>query len=84
MTAWFGKSWGAPACEEDEHVETPVGVACARCKKPIEADDQGVTMPLVEQKGNLFFSRMLAYHLQCHLDGIICPGCPRCQPERFN
>jgi hypothetical protein len=81
MTAWFGKSWGAPACEEDEHVETPVGVACARCKKPIEADDQGVTMPLISLDRSV---SILAYHLQCYLDGIICPGCPRCKPEKFN
>lgn len=26
----------------------------------------------------------LAYHIQCYLDSIICPGCPRCQPKKFN
>jgi hypothetical protein len=85
MTAWFGKSWGAPACDEDEHVATPVGAPCERCKKPIEAEDQGVMMPLVSldefDEGSV---SMIAYHLQCFLDGMFCPGCPRCKPEKFN
>lgn len=82
MTAWFGSDWGAPACDPEEHVGTPVGEPCERCREPIKAGDRGVTMPLVALDGKS--ARMIAYHLQCHLDGIICPGCPRCQPEKFS
>ena len=81
MSGWFGKSWGAPVCDEDDHFATPVGAPCERCKKPIQADDQGIIMPLADVNRSVL---LLAYHLQCYLDGIICPGCPRCRPEQFH
>jgi hypothetical protein len=85
MTQWFGESWGAPCCDEDEHCETPVGKECLRCKVPIAAGDQGVTMPFVKTEDDgTYTATTCAYHYQCYIDTIICPGCPRCQPLKWS
>jgi hypothetical protein len=39
---WFGESWGAPVCEDAEHVATPVGCECFECEL-----DQGFMLPTV-------------------------------------
>jgi hypothetical protein len=77
MTQWFGKSWGAPCCEEDEHVPVPVNELCARCRELILEGDQGVVMPFVE----LGREGTLAFHLDCYLKGLLPhgPECPRCR-----
>lgn len=41
---WFGKSWGAPVCAQNNHKPTPVGKVCIQCDKPISEGDQGVSM----------------------------------------
>ncbi len=41
---WFGESWGAPICDEDYHVETPVGQKCLSSGKTINEDDRGFVM----------------------------------------
>ena len=78
MTAWFGKSWGAPCCEEEEHVPTPVWERCIRCKEHIMPDDQGVTSRLIRREGD---ASTIAYHLDCYLKGINPhgPECPHCR-----
>lgn len=43
MNKWFGKAWGAPVCDIDYHIETPVGAHCLYCDETIEADDRGMT-----------------------------------------
>jgi hypothetical protein len=65
---WFGESWEAPACAEDQHVETPVGMECAECAKPIKEDDQGFVLPymLTETK-----AVPIVYHKVCFLRTII-------------
>ncbi len=75
---WFGESWGAPCCEEDEHVPTPVGELCARCKEMICAGEQGVVSGLVLLSGEM---TTIAYHLDCYLRGILPhgPECPYCR-----
>jgi hypothetical protein len=82
---WFGKPWGAPVCKMTPHCRTPVDMPCARCKVPIKAGDQGMTMPCVGLTDDDETTvTTIAYHLQCYLDTVICPGCARCQPLRFN
>lgn len=81
MTQWFGKSWGAPCCEEDEHVATPLWAKCSRCQEPIRDGDQGIVMPLVSMVGDAYTGTLIAYHLDCFLGGILPhgPECPRCR-----
>lgn len=77
MTHWFGDDWGAPCCEPDLHVPVPLGQSCARCKEPILAHDQGVTMPFI----GIETTGTSVYHLDCFLKGILPhgPECPRCR-----
>jgi hypothetical protein len=78
VTQWFGKSWGAPCCEEDEHVRTPVNEPCARCREPLREGDQGVTtLAYSERRGR----HTIAFHLDCFLGGILPhgPECPHCR-----
>jgi hypothetical protein len=78
MTKWFGKSWGAPCCEEDEHLPTPVGQPCLKCGKAIAAGDQGVLMPMVWMDKR---ATVEAQHLDCFLKSILPhgPDCERCR-----
>jgi hypothetical protein len=69
---WFGKSWGAPVCEPDEQVETPIGRPCAHdCGKEISAGDRGVVLPYY---GRTSEPADLAYHLGCFLRSIGIPA----------
>lgn len=47
VTKWFGKSWGAPVCEDSPHVETPEGALCPYCTKTIGPDDSGLIIPYI-------------------------------------
>lgn len=80
---WFGKSWGAAVCDSDNHTPTPVGIACLRCKRPIQRGDQGVTMYCTDadDQGEPVVSTV-AEHLRCFLASLVCPGCEHCQPKR--
>lgn len=73
MTKWFGESWGAPVCEPEEHVPTPVGRACYGHQhmhedrsSVIEPGDQGVTLPFYSTAGVL----TIAFHLDCWLHEV--------------
>ena len=81
MTQWFGKSWGAPCCEEDEHVPTPLWAACLRCKEPIREGDQGIVTPLVSMIGDVYTGTTCAYHLDCWTKHLLPhgPDCPHCR-----
>ena len=57
---WFGKSWGAPICVEDDHIDIPIGKPCYHCDEIIVDGDQGIT----DMQG-------YSWHLECHLRGII-------------
>lgn len=78
MTQWFGKSWGAPCCEAELHVETPVGFTCGRCLELILDGDQGFVMPHVRLDGK---PAVMAKHLDCFLQSILPHGkdCPHCR-----
>jgi hypothetical protein len=56
---WFGEDWGASVCEVSEHMKTPVGRECYRCKKGIEAGDQGIIIP-----GYI-------WHLECFVQCVV-------------
>lgn len=75
---WFGESWGAPCCEPEEHIDTPIGEPCSRCREPIKLGDQGVVAPLVELDGSV---RPIAHHIDCYLQSILPhgPECPHCR-----
>jgi hypothetical protein len=45
MSQWFGDSWGAPCCDPEEHVATPVRESCGECDRRIVEDDQGFVLP---------------------------------------
>src|SRR4030095_391974 len=77
MTQWFGKSWGAPICDPNDHVPTPAWTRCARCREHIVDGDQGVVSLLVTETG----WEPIAHHLDCFLKGILPhgPECPHCR-----
>lgn len=77
----FGKSWGAPICEDLEVIEPPVGLPCSSCNRPIGPKDSGVVMPLVEEVDSVWRTREIPQHLGCFLDGVIPhgPECERCR-----
>jgi hypothetical protein len=53
---WFGETWGAPVCEECEHISVPVGEHCAWCEEVITEKDQGVANP-----------REAPFHIECFM-----------------
>jgi len=57
---WFGESWGAPVCEPEEHIETPVGEPCGYCDEPIAEGDIGFRMPFVSDPSGI--GHMDAHH----------------------
>ncbi len=82
MIRWFGKSWGAAVCEPDQHTETPVGIACMRCRVAIEPRDRGFALQCadVNDQGELVVSTVVE-HLRCFINGLVCPGCENCRPK---
>lgn len=82
---WFGQSWGAPCCEPEDHVPTPIGRPCMRCREPIREGDQGLISPYVrdwkrEPDGDIRVT-IEPHHLDCWLKGILPhgPECPHCR-----
>lgn len=81
---WFGKDWGAPACEAGQHFNTPVGTPCDVCEQPIAKGDDGVISPVVNA-----FTRpvpgtglqgigvpSIVFHLDCFMHHIGARGYP--------
>lgn len=67
---WFGESWGAPVCEETQHVETPDGEACPVCGRSIRMGDQGFELPYSHDGASWDEPDLLAYHKDCLLRNI--------------
>lgn len=85
MTGWFGQSWGAPVCEAEDHVPTPVGKPCIDCLETIVLGDRGIVTPLLLAEGSI----TVAQHLECFLKKILPhgPDCPHCrgkEPEEHH
>ena len=69
---WFGESWGAPVCEPEDHIDTPINEDCARCRGAIEEGQQGVTVPyLTGRSGEDGWMDRLAWHLDCWLAEVV-------------
>lgn len=64
---WFGETWGAPICDDEDHMETPTGELCPVCEKPINSKDQGVELPYLDEDSDVDY---LDYHLDCFLEHI--------------
>lgn len=64
---WFGPSWGAPVCDEADHLPTPVGDRCIECMSLITDDDQGMLIPFADMTPMV----LGAYHLMCFLATIL-------------
>jgi hypothetical protein len=62
---WFGESWGAPCCDTERHVETPVGCSCVECDVPIGKRDQGFTSVVYPTR------ERISYHRICFLRTVI-------------
>lgn len=75
---WFGETWGAPICDPDDRVGTPVGDRCLLCDEEIEPLDQGVITPFVNEHGR---AKLVPEHLDCFLDTVLPhgPDCERCR-----
>lgn len=79
---WFGKNWGAPACDPNDHAPTPVGQLCMRCREPILIGQQGILMPFVHYiEGTTGHVTIEPTHLDCFLRKMRPhgPECPHCR-----
>jgi hypothetical protein len=66
---WFGESWGAPLCSEEDRIETPVNEECFGCDKLVVEGEQGVVLPFMADKND---PRTTApYHKDCFIRGIL-------------
>lgn len=79
---WFGDSWGAPCCDPNDHVATPVGELCMHCREPIVLGSQGLIHSVVHavEEGKVVWSREPT-HVYCYLRTIRRhgPECPHCR-----
>jgi hypothetical protein len=66
---WFGKSWGAPICDDSQNVRTPEGEICPECGEPIKTGQQGFILPYTHTNtvGEVGWVDNLSYHLDCFL-----------------
>jgi hypothetical protein len=63
---WFGESWGAPVCAEEDRVEVPVGRPCLGCGVAIEAGGSGLVIPFLGVEAET----EEPWHLDCFLRSI--------------
>lgn len=63
---WFGETWHAPICEDDRHVETPVGQSCFECHEPITERDHGLIIPYLGKAAD----SEEPWHLDCFMRSI--------------
>lgn len=62
---WFGKRWNAMVCFEEEKTQTPIGVNCVYCTKPIKRGNRGVVLPANWRSNHV---QALPYHLACFVE----------------
>lgn len=71
---WFGEPWPranfrAGVCADDnDRVETPIGILCARCTWQIKPDDRGVEIPVL---GTANVNAVAVYHIHCFLAEVV-------------
>lgn len=64
---WFGDNWGAPVCEPEAQIDTPLLAPCIRCNEWFHIGDRGVSLiasPSIHPSGRV------AYHLMCFLEEV--------------
>ena len=66
---WFGEHWGAPVCDDSEHVPTPVGRRCGSCDKLIEEGDRGFLIPAIDR--GLVVRE--PWHFDCLMESVLGP-----------
>lgn len=79
---WFGKSWGAPCCDPNDHVPTPIGRPCMHCREPMVEGSQGLIRAVVhEVRGGKVHWTAEPSHVDCFLRTIRPhgPECPHCR-----
>lgn len=54
---WFGVGWGAPINDSCEHVSVPVGASCGHCRRRIDHESSGLSIPSM--------SGRVPYHARC-------------------
>jgi hypothetical protein len=64
MVKWFGKSWGAPLCQDAEHAPTPTGALCLGCDDEIRDGQKGLLIPFVSLTEP---PSIRPWHLECFL-----------------
>jgi hypothetical protein len=64
---WFGPDWHALINRPETRIETPVGVSCHECAKPVESGQRGVAIPAMSQK------YLTVYHHGCFMQTILGP-----------
>lgn len=62
---WFGEDWGAPCCDPQQHVDTPVNKQCVDCDGLIREQDQGFAADVYPT------GERIAYHRVCFLRTVI-------------
>lgn len=64
---WFGESWHAAVCEDENHVPTPVGEKCGYCGDPIRRHERGLILPF---SGDSVSVTSIPYHRWCLLRAL--------------
>lgn len=68
---WFGPSWGAPVCEPERHLDTPMDELCIDCLVPFTEGDSGLSVPFVYEVGGWTLTH---HHIACFRRGLLpCP-----------
>lgn len=52
---WFGKHWGAPICNDWEHMELLEPVQCGYCGNMIQPGEDGLMMPIAGRPATPYF-----------------------------
>jgi hypothetical protein len=65
---FFGKRWDAPAFEDAEQVQTPVGSECGYCAELFEEGDRGLWMNWLDSQLD---QTQKPIHLECFLRSIL-------------
>jgi len=67
---WFGPTWGAPVCDPEEKIPTPIGLPCFACERSIVDGDQGFAVPLVDGVPEAPIATWQPWHLDCFIDSV--------------
>jgi hypothetical protein len=64
---WFGASWGAPVCDKESHLDTPVGERCIDCLELLTDADRGLSVPFVYEIGSMTLTH---HHHACFVRNL--------------